>query len=195
MQPSIRPHLLWEYNLADFDFQGAAAIVVERVVERGTIPDWKAIVEYYGAEKVVVLARLSKQLQDRDKAFAARFVYSNFLKYKYNFIAPLCTEKDIRMASLLDIAAMKLNAIAHNGTRYKDFIDMYFLLEHHSFATYLQAFEAKYPQTNAVVALKGIEYFNDIDFDFDKPVLIKPLSFNMVKKRLLEAVQFPEKVF
>ena len=80
MQPSIRPHLLWEYNLADFDFQGAGAIVVECVVERGTIADWKAIVDYYGTDKVVQLAELSKQLQDRDKAFAAQFVYSNFLK-------------------------------------------------------------------------------------------------------------------
>ena len=35
----------------------------------------------------------------------------------------------IRMLSLQDIGAMKLKAILHSGTRLKDFVDMYFLLE------------------------------------------------------------------
>ena len=122
-------------------------------------------------------------------------VKCDFITHKYDFIAPLIVEKNLRMASLLDIAAMKLNAIAHNGTRYKDFIDMYFLLEYQSLNSCLRAFGSKYPQTNAVVALKGITYFEDINFEFDKPVLIKPLSFNVVKKRLFAAVQCPEKVF
>lgn len=34
--------------------------------------------------------------------------------------------------SLEDFAAMKLNAISNSGKRLKDFIDVYYLLEHFS---------------------------------------------------------------
>lgn len=122
-------------------------------------------------------------------------VKCDFLAHKYIYTAPLCVENDIRMASMLDIAAMKLNAIAHNGTRYKDFIDMYFLLEHYSLETCLNAFTQKYPNANPIIALKGIGYFEDINFEFDTPVLINPLDFQEVKKRLLAAIINPNKVF
>ncbi|TDD76081.1 hypothetical protein [Flavobacterium caseinilyticum] len=38
---------------------------------------------------------------------------------------------------------MKLHAIFQNGTRIKDFVDMYFLLEHHSLKTYLETSQNK----------------------------------------------------
>ena len=81
MQPNIRHHLLWEYSYPSFNFQKGARIVVERVVERGNLADWRALVAYYGKEKVLELVSLSKQLTKRDKAFAAIFIHSEFLSY------------------------------------------------------------------------------------------------------------------
>ena len=48
------------------------------------------------------------------------------------------------MASPVDIAAMKLNAIAGNGTRIKDFIDLAYLSTLLSLGEMLEAYEHKY---------------------------------------------------
>jgi len=50
----------------------------------------------------------------------------------YPWIKPIQEIEGIRMASLEDIAAMKLNAIVQDGSRMKDFIDIYMLLEQQS---------------------------------------------------------------
>lgn len=49
------------------------------------------------------------------------------------------------MVFLADIGAMKLNAIVQNGSRLKDFIDVYFLLECLPLQKLLQSCEMKYP--------------------------------------------------
>lgn len=53
------------------------------------------------------------------------------------------------MLSLLDISAMKLNAIHGNGTRLKDFIDAYALPEYMPLEEMLKGCERKYPDINA----------------------------------------------
>lgn len=54
------------------------------------------------------------------------------IAHQYPLIENVEKAEGIRMVSLIDIGAMKLNAIHGNGTRLKDFIDMYKLLEYHS---------------------------------------------------------------
>lgn len=94
-----------------------------------------------------------------------------------------------------DIGTMKLNAIAHSGQRLKDFIDIYFLLELVPLDSLLKAYEIKYPNSNLLVPMKGLTYFEDIDYEADPPVLNRKVSIEMVKKRLAEAVERPQKVF
>ena len=79
--PNIRPHLLWEYDMATFDYSTAAAILIERVVERGTIQEWQEIVAYYGKTTILEVVAKSSQLSPRDKAFAAILIPSNFLEH------------------------------------------------------------------------------------------------------------------
>lgn len=79
MTLNIRPHLLWEYNVSTFNFEKGAAIVIERVIERGNLKEWREIVTHYGKEKVIQIANISKQLSKRDKDFATLFVHSGFL--------------------------------------------------------------------------------------------------------------------
>ncbi|MBS1578574.1 MAG: hypothetical protein JST29_02895 [Bacteroidetes bacterium] len=69
MQPSIRKHLLWDFDFAAFDFFAGASIVIERVIERGDINDWKAIVNFYGEDAILFYSNKSKQLSKRDKNF------------------------------------------------------------------------------------------------------------------------------
>lgn len=45
---SIKPSLLWEYNLEKFDWHKYRGIVVQRVIERGWYSDWYATIHLYG---------------------------------------------------------------------------------------------------------------------------------------------------
>ena len=119
----------------------------------------------------------------------------DFLTHAYPLVKPLVQEEGLSLASLEDIGAMKLNAIAHSGNRQKDFYDLFFLLEFHALEQFLLAYQIKYPNSNPVIPLKGITWFEDIDFEIEKPMLKRKVSFDLVKKRLLEATNYPGKVF
>ena len=111
------------------------------------------------------------------------------------FINPPITEEGITFLSKEDIAAMKLNAIINSGQRLKDFIDIYFLLEHFSVADMLGFFEKKYPNTNPLIALKAINYFEDIDETINPPRLPKPLPLRKIRQRINNAVIHANKIF
>ncbi|MGB4900509.1 MAG: nucleotidyl transferase AbiEii/AbiGii toxin family protein, partial [Saprospiraceae bacterium] len=56
----------------------------------------------------------------------------DFISHPYTLVKKPIIEEGITYLSKEDIAAMKLNAIVRSGQRLKDFIDLYFLLEHFS---------------------------------------------------------------
>lgn len=126
---------------------------------------------------------------------AVNDVKVDFIKHPYQNIMPPVTEEGITFLSKEDIAAMKLNAIVNSGQRLKDFIDIYFLLEHFSIEDMLGFFEKKYPNVNPVIALRAVSYFNDIDETADAPKLSKPLKIEKIKKRITDAVKHSNKIF
>ena len=119
----------------------------------------------------------------------------DLLTHAYPLVKPLVQEGGLSLASLEDIGAMKLNAIAHSGNRQKDFFDLFFLLEYHSLQELLFAYQIKYPNSNPIIPLKGMTWFEDIDFEIEKPMLKRKVTFSEVKKRLLKATNSPEKIF
>jgi hypothetical protein len=125
---------------------------------------------------------------------AVNQIKCDFITHHYPLIEPIMVNDKIRLASLKDIAAMKLNAIAHNGTRYKDFIDIYFLLSFFTLNELLGFYTAKYPKSNPVIAIKGLGYFEDINFEFDKPVVLKAISFSDVKQKILQSLTHPNQL-
>ncbi len=84
------------------------------------------------------------------------------ITHKYENVKPIINEQGIRLYSVEDISAMKLNAIADNGTRLKDFIDIACLSNQMSFKQMLQAYEHKYPSSNSMRAVRGVLYHDDI---------------------------------
>lgn len=48
----IRPSLLWEYDKEDFDWNAMRNIVVQRVIERGFLDDYYAMLNLYGKNGV-----------------------------------------------------------------------------------------------------------------------------------------------
>ncbi len=91
--------------------------------------------------------------------------------------------------SLSDIAAMKLNAIADNGTRVKDFIDIYFILKSFSLLKILEYYQIKYKNRNVFHVVKSLSYFEDVIID-DRPVMIeeKYLKFSKKSETIINAV-------
>lgn len=153
-------------------------------------------------ENQEVEAHLSKQYGFHTDSVAtntlkgfAQNVKVDFLTHAYPLVHPLVQEEGLSLASLEDIGAMKLNAIAHSGNRQKDFYDLYFLLEHRSLEKLLEAYQTKYANSNLLIALKAVTWFNDIDFELAKPMLKRKVTFESVKKRLLEATSQSKKVF
>lgn len=119
----------------------------------------------------------------------------DFIAHKYRLLYPLFNVDGVSMAELLDIAAMKLNAIGYSGHGYKDFIDIFFLLKFFPLEKMVDAFSEKYPNSNSIIAVRGLGYFNDIDASVDPPKLVKPIKRNEVEKRLLQAIKDPTRTF
>jgi len=96
----------------------------------------------------------------------------------------------IRMLSAKDIAAMKLNAITGNGTRVKDFVDVYFLLDQFGLEEMVEFYRAKYQQDDALMILRSLVYFDDVDLaEWPRLVRETTLTFEQVKKRIVDAVR------
>ena len=66
----VRPSLLWEYDLEKFDWQQMRNEVVQRVLERGRMDDFYAILNLYGMEGVKAALREIPYMNDKDMNFA-----------------------------------------------------------------------------------------------------------------------------
>ena len=110
---------------------------------------------------------------DTIKCFLINNVKVDIVDYDYPWIDEVVTEDGLRLASPIDIAAMKIYAIENRGSR-KDFIDMYFLLKHYSLSEILQFYKRKYPEHSEFVALRSLTYFEDAEtYTVYRPYLLK----------------------
>ena len=78
-RPNISDTLLWEYDLNTFHWNKSYKIVIERVLERGNLKEWKEVFIFYGKEKILEVIEWSAQLRKKDKEFSRFFLNSEFL--------------------------------------------------------------------------------------------------------------------
>lgn len=95
----------------------------------------------------------------------------DLISHKYPAVRPIETIQGIRMMSLEDIAAMKINAIVNSGNRIKDFIDIHYLFKEFDYESIIEFYCSKYPDVNHNMARASLLYHQDIDFNI--PVLLK----------------------
>jgi hypothetical protein len=122
-------------------------------------------------------------------------VKTDFIAHKYPLVRPLFVDEKVRMAGLEDIAAMKLNAIAGNGTRLKDFIDIAYLSPFFTSMQIIDAYQNKYAIRNPVMAMKAIVYHVDIDFTEPIKMMDNKYSWKKIEKRLNDMLKTPKKLF
>jgi hypothetical protein len=119
----------------------------------------------------------------------------DIIAHQYPLVNKVEQVEGIRMLSLQDIGAMKLNAIHGNGTRLKDFIDMHVLLEHLPLQDFLLACEYKYPDINQGMAKNALLYHNDIEFSEKLDFIGRELKWEVVVERLKKAFAQPKLIF
>lgn len=106
----------------------------------------------------------------------------SFFEYRYALLQPLnhWSEFDISLASLDDLAAMKLSAIAQRGSK-KDFLDVYALCRRHRpLLELISSYQQKFGVEDIGPVLYGLVYFDDADQE-PNPFMLWDVSWNEVK--------------
>lgn len=108
------------------------------------------------------------------------------MRHAYEAIAPVEELNTFRLASMRDVAAMKLNAIVGRGSK-KDFYDISRVLEERSLDAMLEDFARKYPRTERFVVLKSLAWFEDADGEPDPDSRLGK-EWGQVKEDVLRAI-------
>lgn len=119
----------------------------------------------------------------------------DMMAHKYPWIKPIQETDGIRMASIEDLAAMKLNAIVVDGSRLKDYVDIHYLLGFRSMNELTEAYVGKYPDTNQSIARNALLYHAEINFGIDPKLLRQQFSWKEMVQRFKAAVAEPKKIF
>lgn len=118
------------------------------------------------------------------KIYSINGIKVDFVNYsRYAWIDSAIEEDGLRLASPKDIAAMKINAIEGRGTK-KDFIDMYFLLQHYTLEEILAFYANKYPENSLFRALMSLSYFEDAEEQL-MPKMFSKIEWREMKQFIL----------
>lgn len=82
--PNISDTLLWEYDLKTFHWDKSYKIVIERVLERGNLKEWREILKFYTKEQILETIEWSAQLKEKEKQFSRFFLNSEFFNLLKN---------------------------------------------------------------------------------------------------------------
>jgi len=104
----------------------------------------------------------------------------DLLRHAYHELNPPEVLDGVRMVSLPDVSAMKLNAIANRGSK-KDFYDMVELLEHFTVQELIGFFAAKYPSSDPFTVIRSLAWFDDAELEPD-PLSLKGFAWEDVKR-------------
>ena len=123
----------------------------------------------------------------RIKAYFLDNVKVDVVNYDYDWIDEPVVSDGLRLASPIDIAAMKVNAVIGRGTK-KDFVDVYFLLQHYSFDEIIRFYLKKYPDGSEYRAMLSMTYFADADPQ-PMPFMFQQVEWSVVKEEIKRQVE------
>jgi len=111
----------------------------------------------------------------------------DMLRHNYPYLEPLSVGDNLRLFSIEDIAAMKLNAVANRGAK-KDFYDIHALLRTFTLNELLGFFKRKYEPMNIFSVVKSLVYFDDAEREPD-PISVIEKDWDTVKEELKVTLQ------
>ena len=103
--------------------------------------------------------------------------------YKYPMLEQTVSFENLQLASLADIAAMKINAIESRGTR-RDFVDIYFLSKKYTLEEMLSFYQKKYSvlEDHLYSILRSLDYFEDAEQEKQMPQMITNVNWEEIKE-------------
>jgi hypothetical protein len=108
--------------------------------------------------------------------------------YTDEFIQDAIVIDGIRMATIEEIIAMKLDIISRIG-RKKDFWDIHDLMDDYSLSEMIALHEKRYPYSHdAALIKKNFTEFSKADEDYD-PVCLKQKNWDLIKLDIIDFVQ------
>ena len=117
------------------------------------------------------------------------------IRFNYPHLQAPDTIDNVRLESVPDIIAMKLSAIAQNGTRIKDFIDIATLSTFYSLDDMLNFYITKFPHANVLMPIKALTYFDEIDFNESVIMTTSKFEWKRFAKRLNDMACNSSKIF
>lgn len=120
----------------------------------------------------------------------------SFFRYHYALLEPLVAADELRLASIPDIAAMKVAALAQRGL-YRDFIDLYVISKQFGLDTVIGWARQKFPGLDVYIMLRALVYFADAEADTSMrgKTLLQPIEWGVVRRYFTTEVTRLEKGF
>ncbi|MBV6451749.1 MAG: hypothetical protein MHPDNHAH_02496 [Anaerolineales bacterium] len=118
--------------------------------------------------------------------YLAKDVRIGFYGYGFPLVAPLVEMEGVRLASIEDIALMKMDALLSRAAR-KDFYDLYFICQKFRLRQILDLAPQKYANVRdfEVQTVKRLAYFENAEAEPD-PILLQPASWDAVKRFFMQ---------
>jgi len=115
----------------------------------------------------------------------------DFVRHPFELVEAVYFEDDVAYLGKKDIAAMKLHVIETNGSRAKDFVDMFFLLKEISLEEMFEYYRKKYSTDNIFNAKRSLGYFEDVPEKSWKELRLvdRKVTANLVKKAITDAIR------
>lgn len=159
----------------DFDFFSGQNLDTKKLFEK--------------IKKIFINFRLAKIQEEKNTlSVLVNKIKISYFSYGYKLIKRKIEEENIFLASLEDIACMKLSAILGRATN-KDYIDLYFILKQIELKSLIESAAGKFPDIDTNLILKSLVYFEDIEAE---PIMFmdnQEISFIEVQKFLIKAVK------
>ncbi len=111
--------------------------------------------------------------------------------YPYGLIGKTETYKKIEIASIEDVAAMKVGALVQRGKR-RDFVDLFYLLQKFSLDEILKFTLKKFPGYQEMLVLRALIFFEGAEGeDLQRGIRIfdKNFSWTKAKEKIFEEVK------
>jgi len=123
---------------------------------------------------VYILENFSNVKKIQDERGTLTFIVEDdikisFFEYRYKILENVIKTDHIDIASIIDIACMKLNAICNRNTM-KDYVDLFVILQSLTLSNLLESVKIKMPELDIFLILKSLVYFEDI---IQEPIIFK----------------------
>lgn len=115
-------------------------------------------------------------------------VQFSVFRYRYDLLAPTIRLDGCQLASLGDLAAMKLAAVCGRATK-KDYVDVHALMSlgRMPLSAMASAFAMKYPTGDPSAAVRAVGYFQDTEKQ-TMPAMLNKTTWKNVKDGLSRSV-------